>query len=420
MWLADVSCARPYGRSMSSGSARTKDQLRRRLRPVRRAAARLLATDAVGLPPAGTVRPGSRPRRVKVVQRLAGAAKAADAPTVAVDGEYGDRTTAAVRALQRRLRLPPTGLADPLTVSVGLARVERLRSHAALGRANPVPRRTVLQLPVRPEEPGVTTTQLRHLVVEAPADQIIPRIVAESGFQRFEAVSTACYLAVLDHLGGSPRVFDVGANVGAYSHLAAGVLGCEVVAFEPTPALAATARRTVEVNGLGCRVEERALGRTSGVATFYLSDRSDLSSGLNPDFRPSTKQLTVPVETIDDYIERRGEIPQFVKIDAETTDADVLGGAQRLLEEHRPWVLVEVLDSELGARIQAEVDHLGYTFYPLHADLLPMHAEPTVRGQDDGRSWNWLLAPEPLPAGFDERVARWREAVAACVPVEPT
>lgn len=348
-----------------------------------------------------------------------------------VDGTYGPETQAAVRALQRKLRLPLTGLADPLTVSSGLVVAERVRLAAADGQRRRQedkrrleesrPRRLVLKLPVPPpsEHAAARRVPLSHLILEAPRHQYLPRKLEQSGLCRFEAETTACFLALLDHLAPVGQVFDVGANVGPFSHLAQAVMGWDVVAFEPTPDLAATVRRTTEANSLTTHVEERAIGRAPGAATFYLSDKSDLSSSLNPDFRDSTYQLTVPVETLDDYVARTGLVPLVVKVDAESTDADVLGGAQRLIEEHRPWIIVEVLDEEVGRPIHAEIEAFGYHFYPLHADRLPMTTESTFTSSEDGSPWNWLLAPEVLPASFDDRVQEWRAAVAACGPVTP-
>jgi FkbM family methyltransferase len=413
---------------MRSKSAQAKSQVRRGLQPARRLAARFTATDAVGLPAPGTVRPGSRPRRVKTVQRMV---NGADVATLSVDGVYGPATHEAVRALQRKLRLPVTGLADPMTVSAGLVHAEGRRRDAADQQrrkqdetrrtAAARPRRLLLKLPVPPpsEDAAARRVPLRHLILEAPQHQYLPRKLEQSGLCRFESETTACFLALLEHLGPVGQMFDVGANIGPFSHLAQAVMGWDVVAFEPTPDLAATVRRAAEANSLTTHVEERAIGRTAGAATFYLSDKSDLSSSLNPDFRESTYQLTVPVETLDDYVARSGLVPSVLKVDAESTDADVLGGAQRLIEEHRPWIIVEVLDEATGVPIHAEIERFGYSLYPLHESRLPMKPEPQFTGNEDGRPWNWLLAPEPLPDSFNDRVLLWRESVAECGPVTP-
>jgi FkbM family methyltransferase len=403
-----------------------KNRIRQGLRPARRLAARFTATDAVGLPASGTIRPGSRPRRVRVVQRMVNGLGVGSLET---DGEYGPETYDAVVAAQHKLGLPVTGLADPLTLSAGLVRAERLRRDASDQKrrqqdeqrrvAAARPRRMVLRLPEPPpsEHADSRRVPLPLLILEAPQHQYLPRKLAGSGLSKFEAETQACFLALLDHLGPTGLVYDVGANIGPFSHLAQAVMGWDVIAFEPTPDLAATVRRVAQANSLTTHVEERAIGRTAGAATFYLSDTSDLSSSLNPDFRASTYQLTVPVETLDEYVARSGRVPHVVKIDTESTDADVLGGAQRLIEEHRPWFIVEVLDEERGIPIQAEIDHFGYHLYPLRESRLPMKPDPKLTDTDEGHQWNWLLAPELLPDSFNERVVQWRSAVAECGPL---
>ena len=387
----------------------------RAVRPTRRLAARFAAADVVGLQPPGTVRPGSRPRRVKLVQRVVNQVGPA---TVDVDGVYGESTHQAVCELQRRLRLPVTGLADPLTLSAGLARAES-RQRGPAGPSAPVePRRVVLALPTAsPDDAGRPT--LPHMLLEAAPHQYLPRKLVDSGIRAFEAESTSCFIALLEALGGPGPVFDVGANVGLFSYLAQAVCSWDVVAFEPTPDLAHTVRRSAEASGLQVRVEERAMGRVPGVATFFLSDGSDLSSSLNPGFRPSSRQLVVPVDTLDAYVERTGTVPRVVKIDTESTDTDVLGGGKAVIAQHRPWVFVEVLDDHGGALVQAELEGQGYTYYPLHPGL-GVEPRDTIVGRNDGRPWNWLLAPEPLPADFEASVTRWRAALKECGPVQPS
>ena len=49
---------------------------------------------------------------------------------------------------------------------------------------------------------------------------------------------------------------------------------------------------------------------------------------------------------------------------------------------------------------------------------LPMKPDPRLGATDEGHQWNWLLAPEPLPDSFNERVVQWRAAVAECGPVD--
>src|SRR5262249_13208614 len=50
---------------------------------------------------------------------------------------------------------------------------------------------------------------------------------------------------------------DGGANIGSYTVLASGVVGCRTVAFEPDPATAAALERNVSLNKIAERVELR-------------------------------------------------------------------------------------------------------------------------------------------------------------------
>jgi FkbM family methyltransferase len=238
----------------------------------------------------------------------------------------------------------------------------------------------------------------------------------QGGFAGYEAESTACFLAVLDRLGPDGLFFDVGANVGPFSHLAAAVSGWRVVAFEPAPDLAASFRRVLEANCLEARLEELALGAEPGAATFYLADKSDSSNSLNPNWRPSSRRLVVPVDTLDNYVARTGLCPAVIKIDTESTDADVLAGARELIGKRRPWLILEVVSDQWGVLMEEQVRDFGYSYYPLLVDQLPMCREDHLRGSGVSQQWNWLLTPEPLDDGFHDLVGRWREALAVCGP----
>ena len=73
-------------------------------------------------------------------------------------------------------------------------------------------------------------------------------------------------------------VFDVGANIGIYSVLAARATGPHgrVVAFEPVPANIDLLRRNLESNSVtqGVHVVEAAVGSEAGELTLFLEDHS--------------------------------------------------------------------------------------------------------------------------------------------------
>jgi FkbM family methyltransferase len=64
---------------------------------------------------------------------------------------------------------------------------------------------------------------------------------------------------VLHYLRPDDLFVDVGANVGSYTLLASGAVGARTIAFEPVPQTLARLRANCDANGLGTRVDVRAV-----------------------------------------------------------------------------------------------------------------------------------------------------------------
>ncbi|WP_254543880.1 FkbM family methyltransferase [Halomarina pelagica] len=159
-------------------------------------------------------------------------------------------------------------------------------------------------------------------------------------------------------------VYDVGANLGIYTCLAADVVDT-VIAFEPHPENAARLADNVDLNDASVVVSRYALSDAAGVAELAItleglgSAGHTLLTAANPDAR------TVSVETRrgDDLV-AAGEIPPptVVKVDAEGAELSVLRGLRETLS--RPacrLVYCEVHESRLeidGASVTAVRDLL--------------------------------------------------------------
>lgn len=124
-------------------------------------------------------------------------------------------------------------------------------------------------------------------------------------------------------------VFDVGANRGEMTATFL-ELGARVVAVEPTPDLAALVGRRYRSKRLA--VEACAIGAEPGTATLHLgsydehSTLSDEWKDLVPDRWAGS--IEVPVRTLDQLIAGHG-VPDFVKIDVEGFELQVLRGLSR-------------------------------------------------------------------------------------------
>ena len=138
------------------------------------------------------------------------------------------------------------------------------------------------------------------------------------------------------HVRPGMNVVDIGANQGLYSLLLARLAGGSgtVVAFEPDGLLYGALCRNVALNG-AANVEPHhaAVGSAAGTMTLH---RSLLNSGDN---RLSTKagktdlreDVTIRIERLDAAL--AGRRVDFVKMDVQGWEAEVLRGMQGLLDD---------------------------------------------------------------------------------------
>ncbi len=129
-------------------------------------------------------------------------------------------------------------------------------------------------------------------------------------------------------------LFDIGANVGAYSLIAA-ARGLRVVAFEPAPQNFAVLHENILLNHYDSVITAVpcVLGEASGEATFVLHDYTrGATEGFFAEQQGSGVQKRFIVDTLDACIERyRLPSPSLVKIDVDGGELEVLRGASRLL-----------------------------------------------------------------------------------------
>jgi FkbM family methyltransferase len=290
--------------------------------------------------------------------------------------------------------------------------IRRLVPARFLG-TTPATRSFSLALPTAPADLGPVSRDgaaPRSLRIEAPRRFYVPGVLEVDGLAGYEPETMAAFLAGLT-VREARVAFDVGANMGLFSLVAAALTTTRVVGFEPTPDLAATFRSIATRNGLTCEIEPIALGARTGTATLYLSAWTDSSNSLQQGFRPATGTVEVSVERLDDHVARTGRVPAVLKIDTETTEPDVLAGGISLLREVRPWLICEVLAGETEERLMTILGPLGYEMHHLGPDADHPPADRIV-GDPIWCHRDWLFTPEPLPPAFAVHYAAWRDAIA--------
>lgn len=192
-------------------------------------------------------------------------------------------------------------------------------------------------------------------------------------------------------------VFDVGANVGLYSLLAA-VMNPRVTvhAFEPTPELHATLTGNAKLNGVEGRLTANlaGIGRKNGQAFINIErGRSGDNDGMNfvTGAAGATGSRPITLYSLDEYCAERGITRiDLMKMDVEGYEAEALLGAKQLLEKKAIRVLLlELLgwSAERAGHTEAEVLDLlwgaGYHLYEMRSGRLARLERGSKRQRDD-------------------------------------
>ena len=239
--------------------------------------------------------------------------------------------------------------------------------------------RGLTRLPPRARQPLARLAGDRDVMITGtpPMSGALLRGLPAGHVQAWELVRGVVEIPVQEafrrHVGSGSVVWDVGANVGYFSLLAAR-LGAQVHAFEPVPESAARLRANVAANGLEDRIElhEVAVGARTGRYPFLVVGDPSWSHLADRGRHAMTREVRdVEVVRLDDL---PLPAPDLVKIDVEGSEGAVLEGGARILREHRPVVVVEL--HETNAEVCDRLEAAGYALENLDGPSPPREAGP--------------------------------------------
>lgn len=163
---------------------------------------------------------------------------------------------------------------------------------------------------------------------------------------------------------------DVGANRGLYTYVLSSFCK-QVVAFEPQPwcysKIAASANPKIVAHNVG-------LSDKAGTLNLHVphDNKGRYYDGL-ASFRelPNSKKIQVPVSLLDDY--SLSEV-DFIKIDVEGHEFEVITGAEKTILRNKPILLIEIEQRHITRPINeifGKVSSLGYDgFYLQDGELI--------------------------------------------------
>lgn len=158
------------------------------------------------------------------------------------------------------------------------------------------------------------------------------------GLHEFEDMS------FLVHFLRKDDVFaDIGANVGSYTVLASGHVGCHTVSFEPVPSTFIHLKRNIAVNQMEARVQAYNIAIGSEKGSIEFTDSFDTMNHVAD--KNDTNTISVAVEKLDDIFVTQS-IPTLLKIDVEGFETAVLEGATKTLQRNElKAIIIELNDS---------------------------------------------------------------------------
>ncbi len=203
----------------------------------------------------------------------------------------------------------------------------------------------------------------------------------------------------------STSFFDVGANTGFYSLIAANAGAVQVHAFEPVPVIAdvmaANLNHNYRERSCPVKIHRYALADHNGKAELFIPHQGhgllETSCSLNPDFRAQhSGSIQVNLCTLDEFHARNtlpDDLSLVLKIDVESCEQQVLTGAELIVSKKRPIIFLEILpESDLAYYYQWMNRHEYNHFHLLPPNqIIPdININPSLLHRDH------LFAPKEL------------------------
>jgi len=164
-------------------------------------------------------------------------------------------------------------------------------------------------------------------------------------------------------------VIDVGANAGIYTFSAASQVGetGKVIAIEPFSQSVKCLEETAHFNNLSCvKIYHSAASKEEGTGFLALNMRNELNEIIKGEVAQSKEIEKISFITLDSLIEKE-ELQQvdWLKIDVEGYEIEVLLGSEQLIERFSPKILYENIspNKEYNLEVAEFLEARGYQLF---------------------------------------------------------
>ncbi|MCK4377377.1 MAG: FkbM family methyltransferase [Actinomycetia bacterium] len=190
---------------------------------------------------------------------------------------------------------------------------------------------------------------------------------------------------ILEYLKPGMTFFDIGAHIGYFTMLASYIVGEKsmVHSFEPTPntyevLIQNIKRKNVITNNCAVFSKETFI-RFNDYGSKYSAFNTFKKARLDESILKNLNPISVKVKTVtlDKYVKMEKCKPDFIKIDVENAELEVLQGAKDTIKEFHPIISIEVGDFDLNDKHSSEcislLNNYGYQAYEYRNNRILKH-----------------------------------------------
>lgn len=189
-------------------------------------------------------------------------------------------------------------------------------------------------------------------------------------------------------------IFDIGANTGVYSLIAASLNPqARIFAFEPVKRIFEKLEANIALNDLEITAVEKAVSDGNGQAVIYETGAEHMYSvtvnkNMEPE-NPDMKEVRIETVRLDTFIGENGlDTIDLMKIDVETHEPEVLAGMGEYFEKFKPALLIEILEDEVGRRVEELVSGKEYLYFNIDDKKKSLRRVDHIVKSD---LWNYLI-----------------------------
>lgn len=193
---------------------------------------------------------------------------------------------------------------------------------------------------------------------------------------------------------------DIGSNIGMYSLFMAKRAGL-VIAFEPQISTWQKLNQSISANGIENIINiNKAISNKNQKIVLKLVD-DDSARAFTVTAEENDEEDLIEAIKLDDYLEQNPiERLDFIKIDTDGSEDQVLKGSELTLKKYRPVIQVEILEE---FSIRHEIKHFRFEDFFSSCSYQLFCINPKTNVLIKGKAWNSYAIPQEKINSLSEK-----------------